>query len=144
MIAVTVRHPFQTGHRLPQLEGKCQSLHGHSWWAEITVGQKFADPSGIVIDFGVLKKYLRDWIDNYLDHGLMLGADDPLVSVLRPMGKVFVFTEALGSWPTVENVAALLADVATDILISVDPGAEVKLLQVRVTETHLNEATWTP
>lgn len=91
MNLVKVRHNFESAHRLPQLGGKCTNLHGHSWWAEVTVAGKL-DARGIVVDFGVLKKSLRDWIDTHLDHGTMLGEADPLVPALIADGtKLFRF-----------------------------------------------------
>jgi 6-pyruvoyltetrahydropterin/6-carboxytetrahydropterin synthase len=145
MIEVTVRHNFETGHRLPHLPGKCQSLHGHSWWAAVTVGAPTTGEDGVVVDFGALKKGLRDWIDTNLDHGLMLGHADPLLDYLAAHGKVFEFTPDLGDWPTVENVAALLADVTADVLDNLDNGTglRVEVIRVVVNETHVNEAAWT-
>lgn len=142
MIGVSVRHNFETGHRLPHLEGKCQSLHGHSWWASVTVVSEWLDTSGVLVDFGALKGGLRQWIDLNLDHGLMLGADDPLVPLLTPHGKVFVFGPEIGGWPTVENVAGLLGEVTRALLqeLEVDPGVSVARVVVR--ETHVNEASW--
>ena len=142
MMEVTVRHNFETGHRLPHLPGKCQSLHGHSWWAHITVGAKATDDAGLVLDFGLLKKHVRGFIDTYLDHGLMLGCEDPLAPILKPHGKVFVFEHEHGDWPTVENVARLLA-IQTAIILRVLGATGVEVLRVRVTETAVNEASWT-
>ncbi len=150
MIAITVRHNFETAHRLPALEGKCTSLHGHSWQVAVTVGSEWSSmavdllPDGILIDFGTLKRELRSWTDTYLDHGVMLGVDDPLVPILKEHGKVFVFEHGMGSWPTVENVAGLLADVTADLLDRLDNGIPIKVLRCEVQETSVNAATWTP
>ncbi|WP_103344075.1 6-pyruvoyl trahydropterin synthase family protein [Amycolatopsis sp. CA-126428] len=136
---VTIAHNFETAHRLPHLPGKCTSLHGHSWWAEITVTAADVDPNGVVVEFGPLKKALRGWIDEHFDHGVLLGPDDPLVPLLREHGcKV---TEVPG-WPTVENVAAHLAAVAAGLLAELErvPGARVTAVEVR--ETHVNRAGW--
>lgn len=142
--SVTVRHNFEAGHRLPNLGGKCTNLHGHSWWAEVTV----AAPPGrhdVVVEYGVFKKALRAWIDTNLDHGVMLGRDDPLAAILPDFGKVYVFGTTPESdglmWPTVENVAELVAEVGARILAAVDraPGAYVE--SVTVHETHVNAAT---
>lgn len=154
MTTVTVRHNFETAHRLPDLGGKCRNLHGHSWWAEITLtGRK--RPDGTVLDFGVMKSELRGWIDRELDHGVMLGDADPLVPHLIEAGcKVFAFgapvhgrtlAEQLASdmrWPTVENVALLLARVATALLVPTIPG--VSVARVRVQETSVNAAEYLP
>lgn len=135
---VSVRHNFETAHRIPHLAGKCENLHGHSWWAEVTVtAAELA--AGTVVEFGTFKRELRAWIDQHLDHGTMLGPGDPLLPVLRAERcKVF----EVEGWPTVENVAALLADVAGDVLTDLvrAPGAYVS--RVHLAETHVNAATW--
>jgi 6-pyruvoyltetrahydropterin/6-carboxytetrahydropterin synthase len=139
--AVTVRHNAETAHRLPHLPGKCLSLHGHSWWFDITVQAPDLDATGLVVEFGPFKRELRTWIDEHLDHGVMLGPDDPLLPVLRANScKV----HEVPGYPTVENVAAMLAEVAADSLERLvrAPGAYVS--RVHVQETHVNAATWTP
>lgn len=139
MYSVTVRHNFETAHRLPHLPGKCQSLHGHSWWADVTV-QAPELSAGLVVEFGPFKKKLRAWIDDYLDHGVMLGEEDPLLPILRAHDcKVY---EIAGGWPTVETVAATISVVAETCLRDLvrAPGAHV--VRVDVQETHVNKASW--
>lgn len=135
---VTVRHNFESGHRLPYLPGKCQSLHGHSWWAEVTVEAPALD-AGLVVEFGPFKQQLRRWIDEHLDHGLMLGPEDPLVPVLAPYGMKI---HQVPGWPTVENVAALLAQVAGDALFDLVHAPQARVTRVKVSETHVNAGTW--
>ncbi|MFE3378731.1 6-pyruvoyl trahydropterin synthase family protein [Streptomyces anulatus] len=134
---VIVRHNFEAGHRLPHLPGKCQSLHGHSWWAEVTV-EAPALADGMVVEFGPFKKQLRRWIDTHLDHGLMLGPDDELLPLLSQYGKV----HQVPGWPTVENVASLIARVAGDALLDLVRAPEARVTRVQVSETHVNAATW--
>lgn len=109
---ITIRHNAETAHRLLHLPGKCQNLHGHSWWFEITAeAPELA--AGMVVEFGPFKQRIRAWIDENLDHGTMLGPEDPLLPILKGLeSKVFV----VEGWPTVENVAALVADRAETIL----------------------------
>jgi 6-pyruvoyltetrahydropterin/6-carboxytetrahydropterin synthase len=145
-LSVTLRHNMETGHRLPHLRGKCESLHGHSWWVEVTV-EAPSLTDGIVVEFGAYKQRLRAWMDEHLDHGVMLGAADPLLPTLAVAGKVYAFGEP-GSlsegleWPTVENVAVLLARVGELCLADCvrSPGARVA--RVDVHETHVNAACW--
>lgn len=151
--SVVVRHNFETAHRLPELGGKCQNLHGHSWWCEITVAAP-AMPDGTVVEFGALKARLREWIDTWLDHGAMLGVGDPLVPALLHEGsKVCRFGAAdprgpaeshaaAFPWPTVENVAHLLANVAQEILAALDHAPAAGVTRVTVHETHVNSAQW--
>lgn len=145
---VTVRHNFETGHRLPVLGGKCQNLHGHSWWAEVTISAQPGTAPATVVEFGAYKAGLREWIDTHLDHGLMLGKDDPLASILPEFGKAFIFdpdsegiTQGL-AWPTVENVAALLARVAGSVLEGITRSPDARVVEVRISETHVNAAHW--
>ncbi|MFC8717978.1 6-pyruvoyl tetrahydropterin synthase family protein [Kitasatospora sp. NPDC057198] len=149
---VTVRHNFETAHRLPHLSGKCENLHGHSWWAEITVSAPVL-AAGTVVEFGAFKRALREWIDTFLDHGAMLGANDPLAPVLAGQGsKLFRFgaddpTEqeqhAAGlQWPSVEAVAELLSRVANEALHALPRAAGAYVSHVRVAETAVNAASW--
>lgn len=151
--SITVRHNFEAGHRLLNLSGKCTNLHGHSWWAEVTVTAP-SNPDmptypDVVVEYGAFKRALRDWIDTHLDHGLMLGKDDPLSAILVDFGKVYVFgttpeAQAPGMiWPTVENVAALIGEVAARCLINIDRAPGTYISAVTVHETHVNAATWT-
>lgn len=135
---VTIRHNFETAHRLPHLPGKCQSLHGHSWWVSVTVaGPELA--AGVLVEFGAFKHALRTWIDTRLDHGTMLGPGDPLIPLLRSEGcKV----HEVPGWPTVENVAAMIAGVAQDELTKLTRAPGCDVTEVRVSETHVNEAAW--
>lgn len=150
--SVVVKHNAEAAHRLPFLPGKCQSLHGHSWWFEVTVAGD-PDLNGVLLEFAELKRYVRGWIDANLDHGTMLGAEDPLVAVLRGHNsKVFVFDDSdfdgycTGGinggrrlrWPTVENVAELLRRVVTDYLAG--NVARPMDVTVQVTETAVNAA----
>jgi 6-pyruvoyltetrahydropterin/6-carboxytetrahydropterin synthase len=154
--AVIVRHNAEAAHRLPFLGGKCENLHGHSWWFEITVAGDDTDSDGVLIEFATLKRALRDWIDTHLDHGTMLGVADPLV---RPLvehdSKVHVFdpdsTSGLHAeggygralrWPTVENVAELLRRVTLRELVAITGAVRVDRyrVHVRVTETAVNAA----
>ena len=143
--SVTVSHNFESGHRLPILQGKCQNLHGHSWWTHVTVTAE--EGPDTIAEFGLLKKHLREWIDTHLDHGLMLGKADPLADLLPTYGKVYVFdpdlplTQSL-AWPTVENVARLIARVGDDILHNITRAPGARVSEVKVSETHVNAATW--
>ena len=145
--SVTVNHSFETGHRLPHLPGKCQSLHGHSWKVEVEITAPNVRADGTVAMFGDLKRELRAWIDRELDHGLALGLQDELKAFMPKWGKVFVF-DPIGeltiglAWPTVENMATLLARVSSQILADIDAHEEAVVSRVTVSETATNTASW--
>ncbi len=139
---VSVRIRFEAGHRLPQLSGKCHNLHGHSWQAWITVTGEL-DTSTVLVDFSLLKNKAQEWVDEHFDHGMLLGADDPLSVLLLEQGlKVHRFgvdahTDGL-RWPTVEAVAETITRV-TESLVAVQ-GLPVRVSRVAVQETENNRA----
>jgi 6-pyruvoyltetrahydropterin/6-carboxytetrahydropterin synthase len=139
MHEVTISHNFETAHRLPHLEGKCKSLHGHSWWCEVTVSAPRLSAGGVLVEFGLLKAGIRSWIDTHLDHGTMLGPDDPLVPLLQAEGcKVQLVTP----WPTVEDVAVMIAKEGQRVLEELVRAPDAVVTRCVVRETHVNEAAW--
>ncbi len=90
-------------------DGKCQHLHGHNGRAVITLEGGQLDANGILVDFGEIKRTVQRWIDDNLDHTMLLCGDDPLLPLLRERGeRVFEM-----KWnPTAENIARLIFDQA--------------------------------
>jgi 6-pyruvoyltetrahydropterin/6-carboxytetrahydropterin synthase len=66
------RFSFEAAHRLPLHDGKCRSLHGHSWigWVEVrgTSLIEGGSEDGMLIDFGRLSSHLTPMVEQYLDH----------------------------------------------------------------------------
>ena len=65
--------------------------------------------SGMVVDFTDLKGTVGRWIDENLDHKMVLAAADPLVPLLQELGEPVFVTEQS---PTAEMFAKLLFDAA--------------------------------
>lgn len=142
MHTVTVRHNFETAHRLYDLGPgqKCWNVHGHSWWVEIDVSAYSLDSRGMVVEFGEFKKAIRTFIDEDFDHGIMLNNNDPLVEVMRTQGcKVATFHAD----PTVEAVATTIEILAGGTLLGVAHAPNAWISAVRVQETHVNGASVT-
>ena len=98
---------FCYGHRLLGHRGKCRHLHGHNGRAVITLETPQLDSLGMVVDFTRLKQTIGAWIDQTLDHQMLLHRDDPALPHLRQLGEpVFV----LDVNPTAENIAKLIFD----------------------------------
>ncbi|TLS37295.1 6-carboxytetrahydropterin synthase QueD [Pseudalkalibacillus caeni] len=66
-VAVTKEFTFDAAHHLHCYEGKCKSLHGHTYKLVITISGYLND-IGIAVDFGDIKKIFKDVIDSKLDH----------------------------------------------------------------------------
>jgi 6-pyruvoyltetrahydropterin/6-carboxytetrahydropterin synthase len=65
------------------------------------------DERGMVMDFGDIKTTVKKWIDDNLDHTMLLCEDDPMVPVFRETNEKFYLMK---SNPTAENIAALIYD----------------------------------
>lgn len=109
MFSVTQELRFCYGHRLLEHPGKCGRLHGHNGVARITLRATALDARGMVTDFDDVEKALRTFVDESIDHRLLLHRDDPAAQVLRAAGETFV---ALEVHPTAENIARMIFDHA--------------------------------
>jgi 6-pyruvoyltetrahydropterin/6-carboxytetrahydropterin synthase len=132
MYLVTKRIEFCYGHRLLDYDGVCKHPHGHNAIAEIDVRTDQLDKRNMVADFSDIKRLVKGWIDQELDHKMILRHDDPLVAPLRELGEPVYLLE---SNPTVERIAKLIFDKTTDL------GFEV--VTVRVWETPSSFAQFT-
>ncbi len=111
MYRVTREISFCYGHRLLNYDGKCRHLHGHNGRALITLQGKQLDRQGMLVDFQDIKLRVQHWIDEQLDHNMLLCRDDPLLPLLRERGeRVFV----MDSNPTAENIARLIFEKARE------------------------------
>src|SRR5438093_3142696 len=89
MFRVTREIRFCYGHRLLQYDGKCRHLHGHNGRAVVTLEAESLDRLGMVMDFSRIKLVLQTWIDQALDHKMLLHRDDPVIPHLRQMGEPY-------------------------------------------------------
>ena len=111
MFRVTREIDFCYGHRLLNYEGKCRYLHGHNGQAIIAIESETLDDRGMVMDFSDIKKVVSHWIDENLDHRMILHREDPIVPMLREMGEPMFLTDLN---PTAENIARLIYDFTAD------------------------------
>ncbi len=109
MFFVSREFSFCYGHRLLGHPGKCRHPHGHNGRAVITLSMPELNENGMVVDFTDLKGTIGRWIDENLDHKMILSAADPLLPLLQSLGEpVFAIEEN----PTAETLAKLLFDAA--------------------------------
>lgn len=67
MFEILVKSEFSAAHRLRNLHGKCEKLHGHNWKVEVSVESKRLTRDGLVMDFGILKQKLNQILKEF-DH----------------------------------------------------------------------------
>ena len=93
---------FCYGHRLLNYEGKCKHLHGHNGRVEIELVGDVLDERGMLTDFGDIKTIMKNWIDENLDHRMILNASDPVLQFVRESGEPHYVLEEN---PTAEAIA---------------------------------------
>lgn len=109
MYRVTRELNFCYGHRLLNYDGKCRHLHGHNGRAVIALEAAQLDRLGMVVDFTRIKRVVSTWIDETLDHRMLLHKDDPVLPLLREQGEPVYVMDVN---PTAENIARLIFDFA--------------------------------
>jgi 6-pyruvoyltetrahydropterin/6-carboxytetrahydropterin synthase len=109
MFSVTKEIHFCYGHRLLNYDGKCRFFHGHNGKVEVQLSGESLDDRGMVRDFGDIKKALQSWVDETLDHRMILNKRDPLRATLEKAGEPIYLMEEN---PTAENIARLIFDTA--------------------------------
>ena len=67
MYSARVEAEFSAAHFLSHYRGKCEKLHGHNYKVRLWVQGEVLDEGGMLLDFSLLKKVLKDAI-KLLDH----------------------------------------------------------------------------
>ena len=137
IITATRYHDFSAGHRVVGHESKCKYLHGHNYRVHFTCAGEL-DAVGRVIDFGVIKNRLCQWLENSWDHMFLIKEDDPVFktsnSLITPSLVRLPFN------PTAENMALYLGEIiAPSLLLDIDG---LECIRVVVEETRKCKATW--
>ncbi len=108
-IRITKQFNFETGHALYGYDGKCRNVHGHSYKLSVTViGNPITDTNhvklGMVIDFGDLKKIVKEEIVDQFDHATVFNKNTPHVELAKELtdrGHVVILADYQ---PTSENM----------------------------------------
>lgn len=81
---------FAAAHLLRGYPGDCSRLHGHNWKVEVEITAHALDTVGMGVDFKVIKKITKDYLDQW-DH--------------RHLNEIPPFDEIN---PTAENMSATI------------------------------------
>ncbi len=109
MYTVTKEIHFCYGHRLLNYEGACRHLHGHNGKIQVELASKQLDHRGMVVDFSDISRVIKKWVDETLDHTMILSKDDAFISVLKERGERFY---VMNYNPTAEAIARLIYEYA--------------------------------
>jgi 6-pyruvoyltetrahydropterin/6-carboxytetrahydropterin synthase len=141
LIRITKEFKFEMGHALMGYDGPCKNIHGHSYALKVTVaGHPIAETGhpklGMVMDFGDLKKIVREAVIDEFDHALVLNDKMPgqLVNELK---ENFDSVILLDYQPTSELMVADFAERIIKLLPS-----KIKLKYLLLRETVTSYAEW--
>jgi 6-pyruvoyltetrahydropterin/6-carboxytetrahydropterin synthase len=67
MYEVAIKKTFAAAHRISEIGGKCEALHGHNFVVEVSVTSESLNEEGLLIDFRTLKRWTEEVLDQ-LDH----------------------------------------------------------------------------
>ncbi len=99
---------FDSAHFLSGYNGKCANIHGHRWVIRVEVSaqnvQQDGEKRGMLVDFGDLKKIVRDIADSY-DHALLYEKGTLKPKTYEALCEENFKLIALDYRPTAENFA---------------------------------------
>jgi 6-pyruvoyltetrahydropterin/6-carboxytetrahydropterin synthase len=99
----------------------------------ITLESAGLDERGMVEDFSGVKRLVWNWLDDEIDHTLLLRRDDPLLPMLQSAGeRVRVVEEN----PTAEVIARMIFDYVAD--------KGYPVVEVALWETDTSYASYRP
>lgn len=131
-------HDISTGHRVHGHENKCRHLHGHNYRIHFQVEGATLDEIGRVLDFGVIKSSLCEWLEEHWDHRFLVFQDDPHLEALKAVDPDGVVAVPFN--PTAENMAEHLVQVIGPQQLK---GTGVRLVTCTIEETRKCSASHT-
>lgn len=122
---------FDTAHRIIGHEDKCKYLHGHRYTLEVSVSAPKLDKLGRVIDFGVVKAAVKEWINLNWDHNVILSEEDSSLgeAIARITGQSIYY---LPYNTTAENIAKYFAE---NVVHKIGILSRVQIAKIRLWET---------
>ncbi|HRZ33027.1 MAG TPA: 6-carboxytetrahydropterin synthase [Flavobacterium sp.] len=140
-IRITKQFSFETGHALYGYDGKCKNVHGHSYKLSVTVsGTPILDAShvkfGMVIDFGDLKKIVKEEIVDQFDHATVFNQNTPHVELANELKNRGHHVILVDYQPTSEN---MVIDFAARITSRLPHDVELHSLKLQETESSFAE-----
>ncbi len=141
-IRITKQFSFEAGHALHGYDGKCKNLHGHSYHLDVTViGTPISDTEnvkcGMVIDFGDLKKIVKEEIVDKFDHSMIFNKNTPHLEMANDLKSHGHNVILVAYQPTTEM---MIGDFANKIKARLPE--HIKLHSLKLRETATSFAEW--
>ena len=137
-IRITKAFDFEAAHALDGYMGKCKDIHGHSYHLEVTyIGAPKSDQNltdcGMVVDFGDVKKIVKEKIIPIFDHRLILRKD----SRFKEIASINERIRLVDYQPTCENMLIEIVNI-----LKRNQPKDTKLVKGFLRETANSYAEW--
>lgn len=120
----------------------CQLLHGYAFKIKMWFSSEELDDMNWVVDFGGFKHMgLREWLDDLLDHTLMIEKDDPYLDLFQQMQLMNLCKLKVMDKMGCESLAKYIFDKFNDTLSKQD-AARSRCIKVEVFENDKNSAIY--
>jgi 6-pyruvoyltetrahydropterin/6-carboxytetrahydropterin synthase len=107
---ISTEGTFSAAHFLEGYEGDCARLHGHNWRVRVAIRMEDNTPTGLTVDFRLLKSLIQQVIGP-LDHRVL--------NELPPFAGKNPTAETIAEWCYLEMDRALDNDAAEVVKVEV-------------------------
>lgn len=122
-ITVVKEFWFESAHHLPNYDGDCSRLHGHSYRLQVGFTGTINPETGMLVDFKDIKKIVKTHVVDVLDHQFL-----NVVDKSGPLKN-----------PTAENMIVWIKEKIEEFII---PSGHISLSFIRLYETVGSYAEW--
>jgi len=134
---------FENAHIVRECTSRrcSRSIHGHSYKVEVKLSSNFLDNGQMVMDFGLMKLYIKDIIDSF-DHAITLWSGDnkEYIEFAKRFSERYVILPVNPSAEQFSRVFFLIIDKILKLMDFKNSEKEVKLHSIIVHETDTGYA----
>lgn len=140
-IRITKEFQFEMAHALWNYDGKCKNVHGHTYILYVTVlGEPINNDNnpknGMVMDFGDLKKIIKEEIFDKHDHFVTVNGNSPHAKINFEQFNIEQ-VQRKNYQPTCENMVIEFVEVIKSNLPK-----NIELVMLRLYETQTSFSEW--
>lgn len=143
MITVAKSFEWDMGHRITNHDMLCVHPHGHRYMLTVEVSgdivtEQDSPKQGMIIDFGDLKKIVKEHVTDVYDHSFMYWEEDPIMAAFAEQNPELRMRKV----PFVPTVEQIVQHVASLLAKALQNTSDVRLETVTIYETPTSYATW--
>jgi 6-pyruvoyltetrahydropterin/6-carboxytetrahydropterin synthase len=144
---------FSSAHFITFRGHTCESLHGHNYRIGVTVQGPIDDECLFVVDFAILKRIVRRYVD-IMDHRVLLPTKNPKLAFRTDGAMTFVEYFGVQSYqfPTKDCAMLPIANTTAEMIAEwvahgvrdelAQEGAKLTFLEIEVEESFGQSATY--